>query len=278
MIRFSRAVLFASCVGSAAVVSGAPVIAQSADSSKSQLTPLFTRKDAYVGAAFAVTTLLLFPLDRRIARELQDSATQANRFFGGAATDFERAAAPGAYLVGGALYAVGRLAHQDRMADLGLHETEAVFMAIQITDIVKGLAGRARPNVVGDSLPENFRFGRGLRAKTGYTSFPSGHTAKAFGAASAVTAEMMRWHPGSTWIVGPLMYGSALVVGLARMYHNAHWASDVALGAGIGTFSGLKVVRYNHTHPHNRLDRWLLGAHVAPDSRGGVAVSFDLER
>jgi len=74
------------------------------------------------------------------------------------------------------------------------------------------------------------------------------------------------------------MYGGALTVGLARMYHNAHWASDVALGAGIGTFSGLKVVRYNHRPPHNRLDRWLLGAQVTPDSRGGVAVTFDVAR
>lgn len=197
MTRINRCLVFVSCMAAMVGISTIPLAAQSRDSSKAQATTLFTRKDLYIGAAFALTTLLLFPLDRRIADELQDSATQANRFFGGAATDFERAATPGAYLIGGALYAVGRLGHYDRTADMGVHEVESVFMAIQITDIVKGLAGRARPYVVGDSLPESFRFARGLHAKTGYTSFPSGHTAKAFGAASALTAELIRSHPGS---------------------------------------------------------------------------------
>ena len=250
--------------------------AQRPDSSANSPTPLFTTRDAYIGAGFIAATLALLPLDRAIAQELQDSATQANRFFGGAATDFERAAVPGTYVVGGTLYVVGRIGHFERVADLGLHSTEAVFMAIQITDLVKGFAGRARPSMVGDSLPGSFRFARGLGRKAGFTSFPSGHTAKAFGAASAVTAEMSRWWPRSVWIVGPLTYGSALMVGLSRMYHNAHWASDVALGAGIGTFSGIKVVRYNHTHPRNRLDRWLLGTRLSPDAHGGLALTLEL--
>jgi hypothetical protein len=49
------------------------------------------------------------------------------------------------------------------------------------------------------------------------------------------------------------------------MYHNKHWASDVLVGAAIGTFAGRKVVRWHHSHPDNRVDRWLLGAAVTPD-------------
>jgi membrane-associated phospholipid phosphatase len=246
--------------------------AQSVDSS-AHTAPLFTKRDAFLGAGFVAATVALLPLDRAIAERLQDSATQANRFFDRAATDFERAVVPGAYIIGGAFYAVGRIGHFERVADLGLHGTEAVFIAVQITDIVKGLSGRARPFVVGDSLPASFQFARGLRKKPGYTSFPSGHTAKAFGAASAVTAEVARWSSRSRWIVGPAMYGGALMVGLSRMYHNAHWASDVALGAGIGTFSGIGVVRYNHSHRRNRLDRWLLRTQLSPGTDGGMALS-----
>jgi membrane-associated phospholipid phosphatase len=263
-------------IGSVSLALSAPASGQSADSTATANAPLFTIRDAYIGAGFALATIALLPFDKHIAQELQDSATQANKFFGGAATDFERAAVPGTYVVGGLLYGVGRIGHFREIADLGLHGTEAVFLAIQLTDIVKGLAGRARPFLVGDSLPGNFQFARGLRKTKGYTSFPSGHTAKAFGAASAVTAEVDRVWPRATWIVAPAMYGGALMVGLSRMYHNAHWASDVALGAGIGTFSGLKVVRYNHTHPHNRIDRWLLGARVYPNDRGGVDLSFSM--
>jgi hypothetical protein len=60
------------------------------------------------------------------------------------------------------------------------------------------------------------------------------------------------------------------------MYHNKHWASDVMLGAAIGTFSGIKVVQYTHSHPRNRLDRLMLGTRISPMSRGGVAISWSL--
>jgi membrane-associated phospholipid phosphatase len=67
------------------------------------------------------------------------------------------------------------------------------------------------------------------------------------------------------------MYGGATLVGLSRMYNNAHWASDVVLGAAIGTFSGIKVVRYSHGHSNNLVDRTLLGLRVVP-TPDGVAV------
>ena len=70
------------------------------------------------------------------------------------------------------------------------------------------------------------------------------------------------------------MYGGATLVGLSRMYHNNHWASDVALGAAIGTFSGLKVVRYSHAHPDNKLDKFILGATVVPNANGGGTLAF----
>ena len=56
------------------------------------------------------------------------------------------------------------------------------------------------------------------------------------------------------------------------MYNNRHWASDVLVGAGIGTFAGLKVVRYHHSHPGNRLDRWLLAGSLSPTAGGGQAL------
>jgi membrane-associated phospholipid phosphatase len=72
------------------------------------------------------------------------------------------------------------------------------------------------------------------------------------------------------------MYGGATLVGLSRMYHNKHWASDVALGAAVGTFSGLKVVRYSHAHPDNKVDRVMLRAFIAPDGAGGGHLGFSL--
>jgi membrane-associated phospholipid phosphatase len=65
------------------------------------------------------------------------------------------------------------------------------------------------------------------------------------------------------------MYGGAALVAVSRMYSNKHWASDVMIGGLMGTFAGLKVVKYHHTHPNNRVDRWLLGVIATPGEPAG---------
>jgi hypothetical protein len=69
------------------------------------------------------------------------------------------------------------------------------------------------------------------------------------------------------------MYGGATMVGLSRMYHNKHWASDVLLGAAVGTFSGQKIVQYSHAHP-TRLDKVLLHVAAIPDGHGGCTLAW----
>jgi len=96
----------------------------------------------------------------------------------------------------------------------------------------------------------------------------------AFALASTVTSESQRWWPRETWVVAPVTYGLATLVGLSRMYNNAHWASDVVLGAAIGTFSGIKVVRYSHGHSDNFIDRFFLGTTVSASPSGGAQVGF----
>jgi membrane-associated phospholipid phosphatase len=66
-----------------------------------------------------------------------------------------------------------------------------------------------------------------------YLSFPSGHTAEAF-----VGAEFMRmeYKDVSPWY-GVAGYAMATMTGLLRMYNDAHWASDVIAGAGVGIAS-----------------------------------------
>jgi len=253
-------------------VSGAQSSAPPADSA-ARSRPLFSARDAIVAVGFAGLTVAMFPVDQRIANRLENPSAQADRFFHHAATGFELIASPGAYVIGASMYAVGRLGGFGRVADLGLHGTEAVLVSDVVTGALKGLAGRARPFVTGDSNAADFKFGRGF-TDPDRTSFPSGHTTTAFAAASAVTAETGSWWPRSTWIVGPLMYGGATMVGLSRMYHNKHWASDVALGAAIGTFSGQKTVQFLHSRPRNWIDRVLLGTTVLAGPNGAFAIGW----
>jgi membrane-associated phospholipid phosphatase len=237
--------------------------------------PLFSVRDAVVAAGFVGATIVAFPLDKRIAHRLENPGTQANHFLDHAATDFEVFASPGAYVIGGSLYAIGRLGDFGRVADLGLHGTEAVLAGDAVTGVLKGLVGRTRPFVTADSNPHDFKFGAGF-TNADRVSFPSGHTTTAFAAAAAVTAETGRWWPGSTRFVGPVMYGGATMVGLGRMYHNKHWASDVILGAAIGTFAGQKVAQLNHDHPRNVVDRALLHVSLLPDARGGGTLAWSM--
>jgi membrane-associated phospholipid phosphatase len=214
-------------------------------------------------------------VDKSIARRLVNENSKANRFFQRSATGFELISVPGAYLIGPALYGFGRYTHHPDIADLGWHGTEAVILGSGITGVLKGVLGRARPDFAADTNPRDFSFGKGF-GSSDRSSFPSGHTTVAFAAASSVTSEAQRIWPGHTWIVAPVMYGGATLVGLSRMYHNRHWASDVVLGAGIGTFSGLKVVRYSHAHPDNFIDRVILRTSIAPDGHGGGVVAWTL--
>ena len=239
---------------------------------------LFTWRDGVLAGAFAGLTVAMFPLDQQTARELQDSSSQASHFLKNTSRAVQYIADPGAIVIGVGMYGVGRLAGWKDVADLGLHGTEAVLVSSAATGLLKGLAGRARPNVSGDTVASDFRFGRGFSKGNGYSSFPSGHTTAAFAAAASVTSEAQRFWPHHTWIVAPVMYGGATLVGLSRMYNNAHWASDVALGAAIGTFGGIKVVRYSHGHSDNFVDRWLLGASVMAAPNGSAAIGWSVER
>lgn len=242
---------------------------------KSSAPALFGRRDAEYAGGFIVATAVLTPFDTRIARWMQQPVLQHNRVLSRTATVFRTTGDPGAIIIGTGLYVIGWVGHFDRVADLGLHGTEAIGVGGLLTSALKGLAGRARPYVVRDSSSSDFQFMRGFRRGNGYESFPSGHTLAAFAAASAVTAETSRWWPGTAWLVAPVMYGGATAVGLSRMYNDKHWASDVILGAGIGTFSGIKVVQYQHTHSKNAIDRIFLRVRAAPIPGGGaVTVSF----
>lgn len=238
--------------------------------------PFFIAKDAYLAAAFFAGTLLMIPLDKRIATHLGDPATQANRFFSKASTGVEYIASPGAYVIGGSLYLIGRATGKDKVADLGWHGTEAVLFAQGVTSVIKGLAGRGRPFLSQGQDPDDFRAFNGFKGGD-WASFPSGHASTAFAAAAAVTNETTRWWPKSTWIVGPLMYGGATAVGLSRMYHSRHWGSDVVIGAAIGTFSGRKLVEYAHGHPGNRIDRFMLRTKVTPGPNGETRVGASID-
>ncbi len=258
-----------------AALACAPLAGAGAQADSLRPGPLFTYRDAILAGGFILAARAVYPLDDFYVQRLQDSSTQANRKLQSLAAFVRTTAAPGAFIIGGSLYAVGRLAGNRKLASLGLHGTEALVAGELVASALKGVVGRQRPYVTPRNA-KSYQLLRGVHGGNDYRSFPSGHSVAAFAAAAAVTAETSRNAPNSTWLVAPVMYGGAALVGVSRMYNNQHWASDVLIGAGIGTFAGLKVVRFHDSRPGNAIDRLFLTATVLPGAEGGHTLHWSL--
>ncbi len=251
-----------------------PAVAQQTDSTAGAPPAVLTRGDAIAAAGIVAATAAIHPFDERIALSLQRPALQHNAGLQRTATAFRLLGSPGVLLIGGTFYVVGRATHTRGLAAAGLHSAEAIVLAEVAGGLLKWTTGRARPFTAGDTLSNDFQFLRGVRKGYAYSSFPSGHTIAAFASAAALTSEASRSWAHSGWLIGPVLYGSASMVGLSRMYDDQHWASDVVFGAGLGTIAGIAVVRYTHGRPRNRVDRWLLSGTITPTADGGHRIAF----
>src|SRR5947208_3438522 len=70
-----------------AALSGQQPVADPRDTTHSQKqAPFFTMRDVVMAGGFAAATVIMFPLDKRMATSLLDSQTQANKFFKKAST------------------------------------------------------------------------------------------------------------------------------------------------------------------------------------------------
>ncbi len=249
-----------------------PVSAQ-ADTTRPSVK-LFTYGDAALATTIIASALFARRLDEQYSLRLQDSSTQANARLRRISQIVRTTTSPGAVIIGTTMYAVGRLTHEEHLAAVGLHGSEAIVVGELVGGLMKGTIGRQRPYV----MPQNshsYGFLRGFGGGDQYRSLPSGHSLAAFAVAAAVSSETAGWWPGTRWVIGPVLFSGATLTGLSRMYDNRHWASDVIVGAGLGTFAGLKVVRYANNHD-NRLDKLLLNASIVPVDGGGHAFHWSL--
>ncbi len=105
--------------------------------------------------------------------------------------------------------------------------------------LISGLGAQIIKNMVNSPRPKlYFEPGTYLNfidgvSKSGYSSFPSGHTATAFAIATVLVLTMKN----KNWQL--LILSAAVLVGYSRVYLAQHFLIDVTIGALLGCISGL---------------------------------------
>lgn len=167
------------------------------------------------------------------------------------------------------LFFLGGLAFEDQKAlDTGKLAVMSLIHVSIMVQVLKHLTGRQRPEIDGTDKWNGFSgaFKRYNERFALYDSFPSGHTITAWCTATVI-AEMYR----ETLWVPVLCYSLASMVGLSRITEDAHWMSDVFVGAILGYAVSKFVVAKRKGHYEN--------VHLVPvvgkDRYGiGIQVNF----
>ena len=249
------------------------VLPAQADSARAgRRPPLITWTDAAVLGVGLGGSIALMGVDSRIARRLQGERYQGKAGYQDVADVAAKVNEKSLFAAGLVTYGIAKLVHAPATTtDIAWHTTESVFMASATSTVIRGILGRSRPFVTADSNAHDYKPGKGF-SELAYRAYPSIHAAAAFATAASLTAETARHSRRAAYIVAPISYSLAALPGLARMYKDKHWASDVAMGAALGAVSGWATVRYHHHRPGNRLDRIFLGA--TPSARGGTDLGL----
>jgi membrane-associated phospholipid phosphatase len=162
------------------------------------------------------------------------------------------------WAVVGAYGVVGFAFHDQEAKDTAFDAAMSALLSGAITDGLKIIVGRARPEQ-NHGAAHFDPFG-------GDKSFPSGHATTAFAIGSVIAA-----HSDQAWVKASA-YSIAGLVAFARVYHDAHWTSDVAAGALIGTAVGETIVRLNRLVRARGSKAALYAAPIVGDGRRGAVL------
>jgi membrane-associated phospholipid phosphatase len=157
-------------------------------------------------------------------------------------------------------YAIGHRFDRPGLAGASLHVGQAVMAASAASQLIKHVVGRARPYEAGGDA-------RRFDPFSGFDSFPSGHTAIAFAAATAIDRETT-----SGWVPFAV-YPLASVVGWSRVHDDRHWTSDVVAGAALGIWMANKVGSF-HRGPEAHAALHPMIAPAGGGVRLGAAIEF----
>ena len=140
------------------------------------------------------------------------------------------------------LMTAGYIRHDDREVSTALLAAEAYADSLVVNLAIKAITRRERPADVATGAPFTGTFFNGGKSPLKGSSFPSGH-ATAVWSVATVVAERYR-HRGKPWIP-VLCYTMATVISFSRISSEAHFPSDVWLGASLG----YSIAKYQTLRP-----------------------------
>lgn len=108
---------------------------------------------------------------------------------------------------------------------------------------IKSIIGRSRPYKSHSQYEINW-----FEIDDKFLSFPSGHTSLAFSFSTIMAEQNNNFLWKSFW------FSAASLVGIARIYNNKHWFSDVVMGAVIGYLTAKFVLNFDEENSLNSLN------------------------
>lgn len=197
----------------------------------------------WVGAGVLTTTALLLT-DQGTYNTVKDTQLDATWFSKASPVITEFGSSYGLGTLG--LFAsYSLITHNTKGKETAYLATEAFLTSSFWGVTIKWLTSRERPSVTSESGGEwtgPFGFLRKNKGQSvsSFDAFPSGHTWTAFSIAT-VFAEQY----SDNTIVPILSYTAASLVGISRITEDAHWTSDVFVGAVLGYLTAQEVIANN---------------------------------
>ena len=201
---------------------------------RADITHLPSKDNIYIAGIGGGLALGMHPFDQTVNARISNQYAVVNAIF-----------APGKYYgdtpeqmaLSIGTWVLGRVLDKPKMSHLGMDLLRAQAVTEILIEPIKFLSQRERPD------------------GSNHLSFPSGHAAITFAAATVIER-----HLG--WRHSIAAYAIASYVAASRLHDNKHYLSDVVFGAAVGSIAGRTVTQ------HGR-DAWTLVPTAVP---GGVAL------
>lgn len=219
--------------------------------------PFHWRKNDFIKLAVITGTAVgLYAADQPIRDWSQENKTE----FTNQLSKIVDPLGNGRYLwaTSGMVFLGGQIFKNDKATRVGLLILESQLINGVIGQVVKVATSRKRPRDGG-----NFNEWEGPNLTPTF-SFPSGHAQTAFALMTVIALEYKH-----VKIIPPVAYTLATLTSLSRINEDAHWASDILVGAAMGYFISKTIVR-QHAKPDTRLG-------IAPlvgGAQHGVLVTY----